>query len=215
MRKILIVEDDEAINRLLCMNLGVVGYAVTGESDGLRAKARIEAGEKFDLAVLDVMLPGIDGFSLLGTFRSRGIPVIFLTAKGEIEDRVRGLKEGAEDYMTKPFALPELLLRIEKALSHYAGDPTLELGDVSIDVDRRAVTKAGEPLDLTPTQYELLLLLARHRNVALSRERILSAVWNSDFYGESRTIDNHISQLRRKTGLNIVAVSRVGYRLEI
>lgn len=216
MRSILVVEDDEAINRLLCMNLSVTGYRVTGETDGAAARERLVRGERFDLALLDIMLPGVDGFTLLDAFRQRNIPVIFLTAKNAVEDRVRGLRDGAEDYIVKPFELMELLVRIEKVLDRTAPAPReLVLGDVIIRPDSRTVLKNGVPIDLTPTQYDLLYLLARNRNVALSRERILSAVWNSDFYGESRTIDNHISQLRRRTGLPIVAVSRVGYRLEL
>ena len=216
MRTILVVEDDEAINRLLCMNLSVTGYAVTGEYDGAEAMARIERGERYDLGLLDIMLPGADGFELLATFKSAGIPVIFLTAKNAVEDRVKGLRDGAEDYIVKPFALPELLARIDKVLSRHLPPPeSIRLCDIEIFPGSRTVTKNGQPLELTPTQYDLLLLLSKNRNVALSRERILSEIWNSDFIGESRTIDNHISQLRRRTGLPIVAVSRVGYRLEI
>ena len=216
MRSIFVVEDDEAINRLLCMNLSVTGYRVEGETDGLRAKDRIENGERYDLALLDVMLPGMDGFTLLPVFRKKDIPVIFLTAKNELEDRVKGLRNGAEDYIVKPFELMELLVRIEKVLNRRApATKEIALGDVVMRLESRTVWKDGKPIDLTPTQYDLLYLLARNRNVALSRERILAAVWNCDWMGESRTIDNHISQLRRKTGLPIVAVSRVGYRLEI
>ncbi len=215
MARIFVVEDDEAINRLLCMNLSVTGYEAAGETDGLQAKRRIEAGERYDLGLLDIMLPGMDGFRLLESFRAHNIPVIFLTAKNELEDRVRGLRDGAEDYIVKPFELPELLVRIEKVIARHApSEKTITVGDVTIHPESRTVQKAGELIELTPTQYDLLCLLAKNRNVALSRERILAAVWNSDFMGESRTIDNHISQLRRRTGLPIVSVSRVGYRLE-
>lgn len=216
MRSIFVVEDDEAINSLLCMNLTVTGYRVESETDGQRAKARIESGEHYDLGLLDVMLPGVDGFTLLETFRAHKIPVIFLTAKNHVNDRVRGLRDGAEDYIVKPFELMELLVRVEKVLDRYAPAPKdLVLGDVVMHLDSRTVEKGGEPIELTPTQYDLLHLLARNRNVALSRETILAEVWNSDFMGESRTIDNHISQLRKRTGLSIVSVSRVGYRLEL
>ncbi len=216
MHRIFVVEDDEAINRLLCMNLSVTGYATEGETDGLKAKARIERGERYDLALLDVMLPGMDGFTLLDTFRAHGIPVIFLTAKNELADRVKGLRDGAEDYIVKPFELLELLVRIEKVLErHTPTQKTLVIGDVVMNLESRTVQKNGETIDLTPTQYDLLYLLAKNRNVAMSRERILAAIWNSDFMGESRTIDNHISQLRKRTGLPIVSVSRVGYRLEV
>ena len=216
MHRILVVEDDEAIFRLLLMNLSVTGYAVEGERDGLAARQRIERGERFDLALLDIMLPGADGFTLLETFQKAKIPVIFLTAKNAVEDKVKGLRDGAEDYIVKPFELMELLVRIEKVLSRHAKAPdAFEIGDLEVNLLARTVQKGGKPLDLTPTQFDLLALLYKNGNVALSRERILAAIWNSDFMGESRAIDNHISQLRRKTGLPIVAVSRVGYRLEV
>lgn len=216
MARIFVVEDDEAINHLLCMNLESAGYEVFGERDGLVARERVLSGERFDLVLLDVMLPGLDGFTLLETFRSRDMPVIFLTARNQVEDRVKGLREGAEDYIVKPFALEELLVRVEKVLTRQGLlQEVLELGDITFYVQERYAKKKGEVLKLTPLETDLLVALARHKNVVLSRETLLGAVWGTDFLGESRTVDTHISKLRLKTGLNIVCIPKLGYRLEV
>lgn len=216
MARIFVVEDDEAINSLLCMNLESTGYEMEGERDGLVARQRVLSGERFDLVLLDVMLPGLDGFALLETFRSRDMPVIFLTARNQVEDRVKGLREGAEDYIVKPFALEELLVRVEKVLTRQGLlQEVLELGDITFYVQERYAKKKGEVLKLTPLEMDLLVALARHKNVVLSRETLLGAVWGTDFLGESRTVDTHISKLRLKTGLNIVCIPKLGYRLEV
>lgn len=216
MARIFVVEDDEAINRLLCMNLESAGYEVFGERDGLVARERVLDGERFDLVLLDVMLPGLDGFTLLETFHRREMPVIFLTARNQVEDRVKGLRQGAEDYMVKPFALEELLVRVEKVLSRQESLPeVMELGEVTFYVQARYAERKGEYLKLTPLELELLWQLAKHKNVVLSRETLLGAVWDTDFLGESRTVDTHISKLRQKTGLNIVCIPKLGYRLEV
>lgn len=216
MAKIFVVEDDEAINRLLCMNLEIVGYEVLGEQDGRRARERAEGEEVFDLVLLDIMLPGEDGFSLLECFRAKGMPVIFLTAKNQVEDKVRGLRGGAEDYMVKPFAMEELLVRMEKVLSRREELPEeVRLGDVLLRVQERLVLRAGEEIRLSALEFDLLWELAKHKNMAMSREKLLEAVWGTSFLGESRVIDAHVSRLRIKTGLTITAVPRVGYRLEV
>ncbi len=215
MRRILIVEDEPAINRLLVMNLSAAGYLPAPEYDGAVACRRIQSGEPFDLALLDVMLPGMDGFSLLPPLRKRGIPAICLTARGDIESKVQGLRDGAEDYIVKPFEILELLVRIEKVLERSgAARARIRIGAVEICREERIVLRDGVPVSMTPIQFDLLSLLAINRNIALSREQLLSAVWGSSFVGESRTVDIHISQLRRKTGLPIVSVPKVGYRLE-
>ena len=216
MRRILVVEDDEGINRLICMNLSVAGYETVPVFDGAEALRRIGGGERFDLALLDIMLPNIDGFQLLAPLRARGIPVIYLTAKNDVESKVQGLQSGAEDYIVKPFEILELLVRIEKVLARCgAAESVLRVGGVEIHTGERSVLVRGEPVALTPILFDLLLLFARNRNIALSRERILASVWGSDFLGESRTVDIHISQLRKKTELNIVSVPKIGYRLEV
>lgn len=215
MRRILVVEDDEAINKLICMNLNVAGYETVPVFDGAAAKNALASGGSFDLALLDIMLPQTDGFSLLEPLNARGVPVIFLTAKNDLESKLRGLTEGAEDYIVKPFEILELLVRIEKVLARYgASSDAIALGEVEIHPLERVVLRCGESVPLTPIEFDLLLLFARNRNIALSRERLLGSVWGADFLGESRTVDIHISQLRRKTGLSIVSVSKIGYRLE-
>ena len=215
MRRILVVEDDEAINKLICMNLNVAGYETVPVFDGAAAKSALSSGRAFDLALLDIMLPQADGFSLLEPLRARGVPAIFLTAKNDLESKLRGLTEGAEDYIVKPFEILELLVRIEKVLSRHGTDgDVIALGEVEIHPLERVVLRRGDVVMLTPIEFDLLLLFARNRNIALSRERLLGSVWGADFLGESRTVDIHISQLRRKTGLRIASVPKIGYRLE-
>ncbi len=216
MRRIFVVEDDEAINKLICMNLTVAGYETVPVLDGAEALRMIESGEHFDLALLDIMLPNIDGFQLLEPVRARGIPVIYLTAKNDVESKVQGLRDGAEDYIVKPFEILELLVRIEKVLARCGVvESIIRMGDIEIHTNERNVLLHGESVALTPILYDLLLLFAKNRNIALSREKILADVWGSDFLGESRTVDIHISQLRKKTELAIVSVPKIGYRLEV
>ena len=216
MKHILVVEDDEAINKLICMNLSVAGYVPTSALDGTAALALAQGGGSFDLALLDVMLPGVDGFQLLAPMRARGIPVIYLTAKNDLESKVLGLREGAEDYIVKPFEILELLVRIEKVLARYGSDePVIRVDGVEIHTQEHSVFCDGDPIALSPILFELLLLFARKPNIAMSRERILSSVWGDCFLGESRTVDIHISQLRKKTGLHIVSIPKIGYRLEV
>lgn len=215
-KQILVVEDDEAINKLICMNLSVAGYRPTPVYDGTEALARMENGEGFDLALLDIMLPGADGFQLLPHIRARGVPVIFLTAKNDLESKVQGLREGAEDYIVKPFEILELLVRMEKVLARNGAEERVILvGDVEIHTDEHSVLRGETPVPLTPILFDLLLLFAKNRNIAMSREKILADVWGDSFLGESRTVDIHISQLRKKTGLNIVSLPKIGYRLEV
>ena len=214
MYRIFVIEDDEAISRLLCMNLAVAGYEPVPAKDGQEALRMIMNGDHFDIALLDVMLPGIDGFQLMEPLKAHGIPVIYLTAKNDLESKLTGLTSGAEDYIVKPFEIMELLVRMEKVLARHCTGGVLTCSDLTIYVEERTVLKGGRPIILKPLEFDLLLFFVRNQNIALSREKILAEVWGMDFYGESRTIDNHVSQLRKKTGLPIVSVSRVGYRLE-
>ena len=214
MYRIFVIEDDEAISRLLCMNLSVAGYEPVPAKDGQKALRMIMNGDHFDIALLDVMLPGIDGFQLMEPLKAHGIPVIYLTAKNDLESKLTGLTSGAEDYIVKPFEIMELLVRMEKVLARHCTGGVLTCSDLTIYVEERTVLKGGRPIILKPLEFDLLLFFVRNQNIALSREKILAEVWGMDFYGESRTIDNHVSQLRKKTGLPIVSVSRVGYRLE-
>lgn len=215
MSRIFVIEDEIAINRMICMHLGICGYPAVPVYDGREALLRLRGGERFDLALLDVMLPGLDGFQLLPELNARGIPVIFLTAKGDLASKLQGLTGGAEDYIVKPFEMPELLVRMEKVLARTGrADTVLTVADVVIDTKERSVRRGDNPIALTPLEFELLLLLARNRNIALPREKLLSDIWGILFEGETRTVDVHIAQLRKKTGLNIVSVPKIGYRLE-
>ena len=215
MINILVIEDNKAISNLICMNLSVVGYHVKPIFDGLEALKLLESGEHFNLAVVDIMLPGIDGFDLLSPLNERDIPVIYLTAKNDVESKVRGLKGGAEDYIVKPFEILELLVRIEKVLERRGSAETvIHLTNVEILLEERIVRRHGEPVYLKPREFDLLVILARNKNIAMSREKLLAEVWGFDFMGETRTVDVHITQLRRKTGLTITAVPKIGYRLE-
>ena len=214
MYRVFVVEDDEAISRLLCMNLSIAGYEPVPAMDGQEALALIQNGEHFDVALLDVMLPGIDGFELMEPLKAHGIPVIYLTARNDLESKLTGLVSGAEDYIVKPFEIMELLVRMEKVLARHCRGDTITFSDLTISVDERTVTKGGQPIVLKPLEFDLLLFFVRNQNIALSREKILTEVWGLDFYGESRTIDIHVSQLRKKTGLSIVSIPRIGYRLE-
>lgn len=175
------------------------------------------AQEPFDLALLDIMLPVINGYELMDYARELGLPVIFLTALGNTEHKVKGLKMGADDYLTKPFEIVELLARVEAVLRRYHKmENRLEIFDVVIDVSSRTVTKNGEPVALTMKEFDLLLLLARNRNIALYRETIYENVWGGEYLGQSRTVDLHIQRLKKKLQWEneITAVYKVGYRLE-
>lgn len=216
MPDILIVEDDEAIADLIRMNLASEGYQCTGAGDGMEAVCALEQGS-YDLVLLDIMLPKLDGYALLEQIRPTGTPVIFITAKGAVEDRIRGLKAGADDYLVKPFQIGELLARVEAVLRRrLPGGETLRLGDVIVRTDSRQVEKGGCPVILTAKEFDLLVELLQNKNVALYRERLYEKVWNEPFLGETRTLDSHIQRLRKKLGWEdrIKTIFRVGYRLK-
>ena len=215
MSKILVVEDETAINRMLCMNLGIVGYETAAFSDGQQLLNYLADGGRADLALVDVMLPKVGGFELLEPLKNAGIPVIYLTAMGDLDSKLRGLTGGAEDYIVKPFEMLELLVRIDKVLKRYGRtDEIIRLNGIVIDTGRHTVCRGDENLPLTPMEFDLLLILARNRNLAMSRETLLREIWGTDFEGETRTVDVHIAQLRKKTGLAITSVPKIGYRLE-
>ena len=217
MIRVLIVEDEKPIAELVRISLSGAGYRCTCVYDGLAAADLIER-ENFDLILLDVMLPGVDGFELMEYIRPLGIPVIFLTARGALNDRVRGLKAGADDYLVKPFEIIELLARVETVLRRYHKlDRVLEIGGLTIDVSSRTVSRAGEEIALTKKEFELLLLFARNPGIALYRETIYERVWESDYMGDSRTVDLHVQRLRKKVGWEqkLRAVYKIGYRLEV
>ena len=215
--KILVIEDDTAISDLICMNLTVAGYEVLAVFDGDKAEDAVLEKGPFDMALLDVMLPGKDGVELMETMKAHDIPVIYLTAKADVGSKIKGLRAGAEDYIVKPFEILELLVRVEKVLERTGKQKdVLEIGDVQIQLSKHQVTKKGKTVWLKPLEYDLLVLLAKNKNVAFSRDQLLNQVWGSDFLGETRTIDVHIGQLRKKLGLSgvIKTIPKIGYRLE-
>lgn len=216
MIKILIVEDEKPISDLIAFNLNANNYTCTQVYDGLEAANLLESNT-YDLILLDIMLPNIDGYELLEYIKPLNIPVIFLTAKGALEDRVKGLTQGAEDYIVKPFQIVELLARINVVLRRFnKASSILEFEDILINTDTKLVTKSGKALDLTPKEFELLVMLVRNINITLFRENIYETIWESDYYGDTRTLDLHIQRLRKKAelGTKLKTVYKVGYRLE-
>lgn len=216
MQKILIVEDEEPIANLIKINLTAEGYQCVCACDGKAGADYIE-NESFDLILLDIMLPEIDGYELLEYIKPTGTPVIFLTAKGNVNDRIRGLKLGADDYIVKPFQIGELIARVEAVLRRYGkANEKLSFADVEIDIASRTVNKAGAAVELTVKEFDLLVELVQNKNVALYRERLYEKVWGEVFMGDTRTLDSHIQRLRKKLNWEkyIKTVFRIGYRLE-
>jgi DNA-binding response OmpR family regulator len=216
MARILVVEDDRSINTLVKMNLELVGHGVSVSFDGEEALRAVQA-DMPDLAIVDIMLPGKDGWELIRRFSTMGIPVVVLTARGKVDDRVKGLRMGADDYITKPFEPVELLARVEAVLRRVLPDAQeYSLDGVAIKLDAGYATRDGEILSLTHKEFELLCALVRNRNITLSREKLLATVWGYDYLGETRTVDLHIQRLRKKLGWEdrIVTAYRQGYRLE-
>ncbi len=216
MSRILVIDDELAINKMLCMNLGITGYETVALYDGQEVLDWLNEDGTADLALLDVMLPKVDGFALLSPLLEHNIPVIYLTARGDIESKLEGLTKGAEDYIVKPFEMLEVMARIDMVLKRYGkNDRFFKIDDVEVNIEERSVKKAGAELTLTPIEFDLLVLLIRNKNVALTREKMLNEVWNIFYEGSTRTVDVHIAQLRKKTGLNIASVPKIGYRLEV
>ena len=217
MIRILIVDDEKPICDLIDLNLSAAGYHCTSVQDGIAALDLIEE-KTFDLILLDVMLPGVDGYDIMEYIRPLKIPVIFTTARYEVRDRVKGLRLGADDYLVKPFDVVELVARVEAVLRRYhKADNTLSALDVVVDVDGRQVTKNGVPVVLTNKEFGLLVLFIRNKNVALFRETLYEQVWGGEYTGDSRTLDLHVQRLRKKLGWEhcLAAVYKVGYRLEV
>ncbi|MDF2803073.1 MAG: two component transcriptional regulator, winged helix family [Anaerocolumna sp.] len=216
MKKILIVEDESSISDLIKFSLKTSGYRCCQVFDGEKA-ADLLIENRYDLILLDIMLPKVDGFELMEFIRPMKIPVIFISAKGKTEDKVKGLKLGADDYISKPFEVVELLARVESVLRRYnKTEETLQYNDIQVDETSYTVTKDGQNIILTDKEFKLLVLLIKNKSLALFREQIYENVWEGEYTGDSRTIDLHIQRLRKKLDLKdkIVSIFKIGYRLE-
>ena len=218
MLRVLIVEDEKPISNLIRLSLTKEGFQCVCAYDGAEAADLLEREPPFDLILLDVMLPEVDGFELMEYIRPMEIPVIFLTAKGAVADKVKGLRLGAEDYIVKPFDTIELLARIDVVLRRYRKcDMVIETGGLRIDTASMRVWRGTEEISLTKTEYDLLLLFARNPRRAMYRETIYERVWGGDYPFGSKAVDLHVQRLRRKVGWEntLRAVNKVGYRLEV
>jgi DNA-binding response OmpR family regulator len=230
--KILIVEDDSTLNRILSYNLKKEGYSVASVFDGLQA-LQAARKEKPDLIILDLMLPGMDGLEVCRILRKDlTMPILILTAKMEEIDKIVGLEVGADDYMTKPFSMRELLARVRAMLRRIeilrqgilkkeaSEAQVIQAGDIEIDISRHTVQNRGNPVDLNPKEFDLLVFLVRHRQQVFSRDTLLEKVWGYDFAGDTRTVDVHIRWLRQKLEANpelprcLITVRGVGYKFE-
>lgn len=215
--RILLAEDDESIATLIKMTLAIEKHETIHMSDGLKAMEAIHS-QDFDIALLDIMLPKLNGYTLLEELKKKGIPAIFITAKTALSDKVHGLTIGAEDYITKPFEPLELLARVNTALRRIkpTEDDKIRVGNVVLDSANHIVILNGREVGLTPLEYELLELLMRNPNLLFSREQILDKIWGYDYYGGTRTVDMHVQKLRAKLDFaNVIrTVHKIGYRLE-
>lgn len=215
--KILIIEDEEMIADIISRGLTRAGYQCECVYDGTDAAGLLEE-KRYDLILLDIMLPGVVGYELMEYIKNLGIPVIFITAKARLEDKIKGFKLGADDYITKPFELAELTARVEAVLKRYYKTQTrISVAGMEIDTLSRTVKKNGRLVELTAKEYDLLLVFLRNRNIALYRERIYEEVWGGEYDPDSRTVDIHVQRLKRKMGLEdyIISVRGIGYRFEV
>ena len=216
MIKLLIVEDEKPISDLMVMNLTRAGYKCTAVYNGCEAADLLEETQNFDLILLDVMLPEINGYELMEFIRPMGIPVIFITAMASLDNRIKGLTSGAEDYIVKPFEIVELLARINIVLRRFnKTDTILTYKDIKIDTENRVVTKADEEIKLTPKEFELLVLFVRNINITLFKDKIFETIWETEWQPESRTVDLHVQRLRKKLDLkdDLKTAYSTGYRL--
>jgi len=215
MARILIVEDDKSINELIAKNLKLVGHSCLQTFDGVQA-VEAATSDDIDLVLLDIMLPGMDGFEIIKQLSST--PVIFITAKDGLEHRLRGLSLGADDYIIKPFEMLELLARVEAVLRRTKkSDSVFALDNVVVDFTSRTVKKDETEVELSPREFELLDVLIKNKNIALSRDKLLELAWGYDYGGETRTVDTHIQKIRSKLGWEnrIKTLYKLGYRLEV
>ena len=216
MAKILIVEDDVNIAKMLEVTLSIGGYESERCDNGKKA-VDLVTSQSYDLVLLDVMLPDMDGFKVIEYIDKEETAVIFLTALQDVMDKVKGLKLGAEDYIVKPFEIVELLARIEVVLRRkHKSNNTIHYGDITMNIDEHTVKKGDDYVSLTPKEFDILAFFLQNQDIALTRERLLATVWGYEFMGETRTVDIHVQQIRKKMGLHnkLVTIPKLGYRLE-
>ena len=223
MFKILLVDDEENIRRMIREYAEFLGHEVTEAADGMEAVS-VCREKDFDIIIMDIMMPRMDGFSAAKEIRkSKDIPFILLSARGEEYDKLFGFEVGADDYLVKPFSPRELMARISAIVSRTRGRDakdtatTLNIGALSIDLPARNVFIDGQKAALTPKEYDLLLFLAKNKNTVLTRDQLLNGVWGYDFFGDDRTVDSHIKMLRSSIGAcrdYIITIRGVGYKLE-
>lgn len=222
MPEILVIEDETAIRELVRLNCELAGYRVREAADGLEGLNEVRRAAP-DLVLLDIMLPKMDGYALLEAIRKEQVPVIFLTAKDSINDKVKGLELGADDYITKPFESLELLARIKAVLRRAGGQEVPEVAEkntvvyrnIVMELDQHRIFLDGDEVALTLKEFELLLYLIEHKGSVVTREQLLSAIWGYDYEGNTRTVDMHVQRLRTKLSLETIkTVYKVGYRLE-
>ena len=215
--RILVVEDDQGVSDGIITNLQIVGYETTLFRDGRKAADCLVQDHSYDLALLDIMLPGIDGFELFEFMERYQIPVIYITAKTDSESEIKGLRGGAEDYIVKPFDTTTLLVRIEKVLARTGKfGKVYRIKDIVLDMENHVVTKNGENIDLAPLEFEVFALLLKNKNRTILRERILNEVWGADYFGDPHTVEVRIANIRKKLDLarELKTISKTGYRLE-
>ena len=219
---LLIVDDEKRIRELIRKYAVFEGYEVDEAADGMQAVEKCRA-RRYDLVIMDVMMPELDGFSACREIRKTSqVPMLMLSARGEEYDRIHGFELGVDDYVVKPFSPKELMMRVGAILKRSAAAPAaasdqVSIGDLVVDFTARRVTIAGEALDLSPKEYDLLFYMVRNRGIALTREKLISEVWGYDFFGDDRTLDTHIKLLRRQLGSyadRITTLRGVGYRFE-
>ena len=216
MAKILIVEDDVNIAKMLEVTLSIGGYESERCDNGKKA-VDLVTSQSYGLVLLDVMLPDMDGFKVIEYIDKEETAVIFLTALQDVMDKVKGLKLGAEDYIVKPFETVELLARIEVVLRRkHKSNNTIHYGDITMNIDEHTVKKGDDYVSLTPKEFDILAFFLQNQDIALTRERLLATVWGYEFMGETRTVDIHVQQKKKKMGLHnkLVTIPKLGYRLE-
>lgn len=215
--RIVMIEDDAAIAQAVRLNLECADYSVTIFDNGMTAWQALETSHDYDLALLDMMLPGKDGFALLPRLQEYGISVICLTAMTDPRHEVQGLRGGAEDYIAKPFDMLALMVRMEKVLRRTGKlEETYHFRDLTLDNRNRCLYRGGQEVNLPPLEFDVLAVLMKNKNRTVSRERILNEIWGQDYFGDIRTVDVRIANLRKKLDLaeQIRTISKAGYRLE-